>query len=303
MELQTPAGSPLVLFQRSTAPETVDAQTAVNDYFSAQAAYWAEIYQRHGVKEAIHKERLRVALDMAAGLGLAPAARALDIGCGAGLASVGLARQGFLVEAIDPLRVMVDAARRRASEAGVGSRVTARIGDIHAIPFADKTFDLVVALGVLPWLPRIDEPVREMARVLRPDGYVIVSIDTLWQLRHMFDPILNPLMRGLRRQVAHRRGRSSRGLSHVISLRAFGRILESAGFDQKAGVALGFGPFTIFKREALPRSFGLRLNDFLQSLACRDVPILRSCGSQHLVLAQKREFGPEGVRRRFTFRN
>ena len=108
--------------QSTDAVEAGAPQSVVNAYFRKEAAYWAEIYERNGIKEAIHKERLRAALAMAVGLRLAPAARVLDVGCGAGLAAIGLARQGLMVEAIDPIQVMVDATRKRAIEAEVDPR-------------------------------------------------------------------------------------------------------------------------------------------------------------------------------------
>src|SRR2546427_12508008 len=95
-----------------------DPQSVVNAYFRKEAAYWAEIYERNGIKEAIHKERLRAAVAMAVGLRLAPAARVLDVGCGAGLAAIRLARQGLIVEAIDPVEAMVEATRKGAMGAG-----------------------------------------------------------------------------------------------------------------------------------------------------------------------------------------
>jgi ubiquinone/menaquinone biosynthesis C-methylase UbiE len=275
--------------------EAADPQSVVNAYFRKEASYWAEIYERNGIKEAIHKERLRAALAMASGLQLAPAARVLDVGCGAGLATVGLARRGFVVEAIDPIQIMIDATRKCAIAAGVDSQVTTRIGDIHAIPFTDQTFDLVVALGVLPWLPQVENPLREMSRVLRPGGYMIVTVDTAWQLRQLPDPLLNPLMRGPRRLAAYILGRSPRGVrSYVISLRALRHALDSVGLKEMAGLALGFGPFTIFKHEVLPSSVGLKLHDWLQSMANRGAPILRSSGSQYLVLAKKCDVGSRG---------
>jgi SAM-dependent methyltransferase len=224
---------------------------------------------------------------MAASLRLVPGG-VLDVGCGAGVGTVELARRGFAVDAIDPIQIMIDATRRRAMEAGLDARVTAQIGDIHTIPYLDRTFDLVVALGVLPWLPRIAKPLREISRVLRPAGYLIASVDTLWQLRQLPDPILNPVMREPRRLAACIMRRSPRGVrSYVTSLRAFRRTLASEGYQEMAGLALGFGPFTMFKREVLPSSVGLKLQDWLQSMAKRGVPIIRSSGSQYLVLARK----------------
>jgi hypothetical protein len=63
--------------------------------------------------------------------------------------------------------------------------------------------------------------------------------------------------------------------------------LATAGFNEQCGLALGFGPFTLFGREILPRSAGLKIEQRLQSIANSGAPILRSIGSQYLVLAKK----------------
>jgi SAM-dependent methyltransferase len=268
------------------AIEAADPQSVVNAYFRKEASYWADIYERRGIKEVIHQERLRAALAMVDRSRLPPAARALDVGCGAGLATVGLACRGFAVDALDPVQIMLDATRNRAVETGVDSRVTTRIGDVHALPFPEESFDLVLALGVLPWLPQVEKPLREMSRVLRPGGRMIVSVDAKWQLCGFVDPFLNPLLRGPRRLAAHVLGRDG-VRSYNTSLRAFHHALDIEGLEVLDRVALGFGPFTIFKREVLPRSVGLKLNSRLQSLANRGTPIFRSSGSQYLFLAKK----------------
>ena len=265
-------------------------QAALNAYFRDEATHWAEMYERDGIKEAIHQERLRAALAMVDELALPPQSRVLDAGCGAGYATVALASRGLAVDALDPVEAMVRATRRRAADSG--AQVAAQIGDVHALPFPDERFALVVALGVLPWLPALDKPLNEMARVLRPGGHLIVTVDCLWQLRHALDPLRTPLVQWLKPRV-HRVleacGRRPRVRSHMTSLRAMRRALAAQGFEERRGLALGFGPFTFFGRDILPRSIGIKLELRLQSLANQGAPLLQSTGSQYLVLARKRD--------------
>jgi SAM-dependent methyltransferase len=275
----------------AAADASADRQSALNAYFRREAGYWTEIYQREGTKEAIHQERLRAALAMVDTLQLLPEARVLDVGCGAGYASVALARRKLRVDALDPVAAMVEATRDRAIEAGVESRVTARAGDVHALAFADDSFALVLALGVLPWLPDPGQPLREMARIVRPGGHLIVSVDAQWQLRHAFDPLRNPVLTRPKRWLVDLwrswRRQPPKVRSHVISIRGIRRLLAAQGLQPLHGAALGFGPFTCFDREILPPSMGLRLHHLLQSWANRQVPILRSSGTQYLILAKK----------------
>ena len=65
-------------------------------------------------------ERTRQEIDfLADSLALAPAARVLDLGCGFGRHSIELAQRGYRALGIDPAAAMIDAAQKRAHEAGV----------------------------------------------------------------------------------------------------------------------------------------------------------------------------------------
>jgi ubiquinone/menaquinone biosynthesis C-methylase UbiE len=275
---------------RGDVDAAANPQDALNAYFRDESSYWEEIYERDGIKEAIHQERLRAALAMVDALALTRNSRVLDAGCGAGYATIALAQRSLAVDALDPVEAMVRTTRRRASEAG--AQVAVQIGDVHALPFPDGRFALLVALGVLPWLPALDKPLEEMARVLRPGGHLIVTVDCLWQLRHAVDPLRTPLLQWLKprlHKVLEACGRPLKVRSHMTSLRAVRQALAVHGFEERCGVTLGFGPFTFFGWDILPRSIGLKLERRLQSLANRDAPLLRSTGSQYLVLARKRE--------------
>lgn len=266
-------------------------QEVVDAYFREESPLWGAIYEREGIFETIHQERLRLTLAMVDGLRLPLNTRVLDVGCGAGLATVALARRALTVDAIDPVGAMTQATRKRAAAACVKARVAVQEGDVHALPFADGTFALVVALGVLPWLPKVGPPLREMSRVLQPGGYLIATVDTHWQLRQFFDPLKNPLLLGPRSLVGsflRRRLVPCRGLCpQVTRLREFKRELVAQSLELRSGYTVGFGPFTFFNRQILPPSVGLRLNNRLQCMANEGTPALRSSGSQFLVLAKK----------------
>ena len=99
--------------------------------------------------------------------------RVLDVGCGDGVLSVTLARQGAHVTGVDVDRSMLDAARDRARSAHADA--TYIEGNARSLPFADDTFDVVVAVTVLCFVPDADSAVSEMARVLRPGGRLVIG--------------------------------------------------------------------------------------------------------------------------------
>ena len=154
---------------------TEEAQRRVDGYFATQVSAWTDIYNGAGLVASIYQRRLAVSLRWIAELALAPGERLLEVGCGAGLAAVTLAQRGFLVDAVDSVGDMVQRTRQAAAEAGLAQRVKTAVEDAHHLTFPDATFQLVLALGVLPWLPAPRQALGEMARVVRPDGYVLES--------------------------------------------------------------------------------------------------------------------------------
>src|SRR5258707_2761519 len=157
-------------------------QDQVNAYFDASAAYWNEIYESEDVDATIYRERRSVVLALVQKLALPAEWPILEIGSGAGLTSVSLARNGYTVEAVDSIGTMLKVTRQHAEEAGVGHRVITSIGDVHDLAFSDNTFSLVLEIGVVPWLHSLDKAAREVTRVLRPGGFLIVTADNWWRL-------------------------------------------------------------------------------------------------------------------------
>jgi ubiquinone/menaquinone biosynthesis C-methylase UbiE len=97
--------------------------------------------------------------------------RLLDIGCGAARNAVVLAEHGWHVLGLDFSRPMLDAAARRALDAGVSSRVWLATAAMDHLPVADGSMDFVVAHGIWNLARSAAEfrrAVREAARIARP---------------------------------------------------------------------------------------------------------------------------------------
>ena len=96
--------------------------------------------------------------------------RILDLGCGEGRFSRILAQRGGRTVGIDPIRRLVKEAQRHAS--GV-ERYAMASGE--QLPFADQSFDAVVAYLCLIDIPDFRAAIRESVRVLRPGGVMLVA--------------------------------------------------------------------------------------------------------------------------------
>ncbi|GAB1690538.1 class I SAM-dependent methyltransferase [Krasilnikovia sp. M28-CT-15] len=101
--------------------------------------------------------------------------RILELGCGAAAGARWLAGQGAEVVAMDLSGGMLRHARMASARSGV--RVPLLQADALALPFPDRTFDVVcTAFGAVPFVADSQRVMREVARVLRPGGSWVFSI-------------------------------------------------------------------------------------------------------------------------------
>jgi SAM-dependent methyltransferase len=95
----------------------------------------------------------------------------LDAGCGAGAHSLELIRRGAAVTGVDLSAGLLDIARAR-----LGPDVQLRQADLaQRLPFADASFDAVLASLVMHYLPDWQPTLAEFRRVLRPEGRLVIS--------------------------------------------------------------------------------------------------------------------------------
>jgi ArsR family transcriptional regulator len=108
-------------------------------------------------------------------VGLVRLGDVLDAGSGDGTIAQLLAPQARSITCVDASARMIDAARRRL--AGVAS-VACRRADLHALPFADASFDQVLMFHVLTDAASPPRVLAEAARVLRPGGgLAVITLD------------------------------------------------------------------------------------------------------------------------------
>jgi SAM-dependent methyltransferase len=269
----------------------VRRQDSTDAYFGERSAYWDEIYSQGGFQGLVYRKRMQAAMAWIDALRLEPGAKVLEVGCGAGLATLELARRGYAVLSTDSSADMVALASQRIAEAGLGD-VAVSVCDVHDLPYAAESFELVLALGVLPWLHSPQRALGQIARVLAPGGHAILSADNRLRLNGLVEPAESPLFvpaKYARRAVrVVLRGRPPTGAE--VRLHTPGRVdrwLVAAGFEPERRTTVGFGPFTFFWRSFLPDRTALRLQRGLEHLAERRVPRLRRYGWHYLVSARK----------------
>ena len=104
--------------------------------------------------------------------------RVLEVGCGWGELAEWIAREtGAEVVAVDLSPRMVELASERGIDASVA--------DVQNLPFADGSFDLVVAAWMLYHVPDLERGLSEVARVLRPGGTFVAATNSRFHLHEL----------------------------------------------------------------------------------------------------------------------
>jgi ubiquinone/menaquinone biosynthesis C-methylase UbiE len=157
-------------------------------------------------------------------------ARSLEIGSGTGYFTLNLLQEGLIGEAtctdISPgmLRTLKGNAQR------LGLDVHTRAADAERLPFADRSFDLVLGHAVLHHIPDLARAFAEFERVLAPGGTLLFAGepsrygDLLANVPKRFATTVAPLWRlavGARAAGEHRRDGAEGALEGVVDVHAF----------------------------------------------------------------------------------
>jgi SAM-dependent methyltransferase len=114
-----------------------------------------------------YRGRRRVLAAVIGSLDLPASSRVLDAGCGSGRTLDDLAALGE-AHGAEPSPLGVEAARRRGH--------VVRRAPVEELPFEDAAFDLVTCLDVIEHTPDDERALRELRRVTRPDGALVVTV-------------------------------------------------------------------------------------------------------------------------------
>jgi len=101
--------------------------------------------------------------------------RILDIGCGSGAQTIDLASlTDARIVAVDNHQPFIDQLAKRVSDLDLGAKVTAQVGDMNDLQFADGSFDVIWSEGAI-FIIGFGAGLSRWRRLLSPRGYMVVS--------------------------------------------------------------------------------------------------------------------------------
>jgi ubiquinone/menaquinone biosynthesis C-methylase UbiE len=294
-----------------TEQELALRQDTVKEYFSQHSTYWDSLYDRTEgqVPFMSHelKRRMDIVFDLIAGINAGAIKRVLDLGCGSGRYLAQLAPMGFDCYGADISPEMLEYARDKLRSSSIQW--------IHAdccnVPMEDQYCDLIICTGVLEYLDSDTKALREIRRLIKPDGYVIITLPNLYKLRNLLNPYyyLVRLWTYLtcKRMARPAPGAQSRprieleyGKSTVnrYSLWGAGKIATASGFRVVEVRSCCFGPFSFWKNEIVTTRTSIKISNALEGLLKHKAfRFLRCFANRWVVLLQPDASPAPSVRR------
>ena len=213
----------------------------VRTYFDRESSrYLDERYLRPSCDQLSYQNRRRLALEL---LGPGPG-RIVDIGSGPGVFSSELLTRGFRVVEVDVSLEMLRESRRRieSDSRERGRRIRFVEGSLPGLPLAAGAFDAALCIGVLAYVRDPSESIREIRRILKPGGLVVLQVSNALCLTAR----LHSALRGAYRRLGEALGGPAYPHLRIpltsFRLGALRGVLERAGFQVDSWVRYDFRP-------------------------------------------------------------
>ena len=197
--------------------------------------------------------------------------RVLDVGCGRAVDAIQIAQKGGRPVGLEPSRTMLSHSKDCVAEKGGGVALVQGIGE--SLPFRTGSFDWVVCKGALDHFPDPYKAVEEMARVLNPDGTVVISVANFESLGHRLVITVHHLTRWVPRRGPPKRQAWETPPDHTLRF-DYPLIVEVVGthldVEESSGVCLLWGaPLWDRITSAMPRPVSYFIMGALDRLARR----------------------------------
>ena len=144
-----------------------NAQKYTEDYYLSQIRH--PKWQRQKTIEKLVKKFFK-----------SSSCKILNLGCGPGLLEESLSSFGFFGIGIDSSPSMINLARNRSLEKGFSEKWQFFVEDCENTKLSSGEFDCVIASGLIEYMPNDEKLLKEVKRLLKDDGILILNITNLF---------------------------------------------------------------------------------------------------------------------------
>lgn len=254
----------------------------VAKHFDNSSDYWLNLYKerpKDNLKNYIMRRRKEIVLSkINEYINHNYPIRVLDVGCGAGIYIKEFVQNGFITYGVDISRIMIEKGLMNL-EVSKKSKIKISVADAENLPFKKDSFDLIVAIGLLEYLPDNKKALSEFERLLKRNGILIFTIPNLIKLSYIFDPYyylirIFALIKFLFRKNHTKKEISHSDFSHNNNFtnkrylkKDIQRLLNNTKLQKKEVCGIGYGPFTFFQKQIIPLKTGIRLSNLLEKIS------------------------------------
>lgn len=249
-------------------------------HFSKRSNYWDEIYSKRKDPPNFMifelDNRMRAVLNYVDKFANGRKLKILDIGCGTGHYLEQLLIRGHNVFGIDVAMEMLKKSSTKVARFEAGHKLS--LANIEKLPFQDKSFDVILCIGVIEYLPDIYKPLQEINRIIVKEGMVIISAPNLFRLHFFIDPYY--FSRGWN-YLLHRLGftkskidKSIKDVSMNIDfknkrfrLKKLIKLFETYNLILNSFTAVAFGPVSFFLKPVFKLKTNINLSIRLTELS------------------------------------
>lgn len=252
----------------------------LSQHFTKRSNYWEEIYTKRKAPPNFMiyelSSRMENTLNFINNFANGKPLRVLDVGCGTGHYIEQLIPKNHLVFGNDIAIGMLNKSKHKYLRFFDFHSLS--LSNIERLPFRNNSFDVVICIGVIEYLPDINKAIGELHRIVKADGIIIISAPNQISLKFLTDPYyLKRLFQylllrlGLRKKI--QKNNSADVSSNVdfrnkrFRLKKLLKNFNSNGFTVIDFKSVSFGPFSFFLKPILSLQQNIRISNWFETIS------------------------------------